>query len=291
MKKYLIILVILLLTGGTTCLLINLKKKNESLKEAVLPSILIAKVDLIKLTSERVDFLAHLQLVNDVPVGISIDSITYVFFVENEEIGKSSYAEPIHIKANDTSTITIPLSIFYKERIELFERLRKEGRDSSMLKINAILYSSLIPKGFNTVHIENKIPLILIPKIEVEKFKIEQISSSETLLGIDVLVMNNNTTGFSFSDFKYRIKIEDNKEIVGQIPGIIKIKSNNSTSVHIPVTLSFKQISQTLVDYIIQGKKMKYDITITTKPQTDVHSLKDSELIIHSNGEIGELRN
>ena len=34
---------------------------------------------------------------------------------------------------------------------------------------------------------------------------------------------------------------------------------------------------------------MKYDIIISTKPQTDIHLLKDSELIIHSNGEIGML--
>ncbi|WP_018344527.1 LEA type 2 family protein [Cytophaga aurantiaca] len=291
MKKYLAILIILLLIGGIIYTLTHFYKKNESIEEAALPSITIAKVDLIKLTSERADLLAHIQLVNNVPIGISIDSITYVIFVENEKIGKSSYAEPINIDANDTSTITIPLSINYKERIELFERLRKEGRDSSMLKIDAILYSSLIPKGSAKIKIEKKIPLILIPKIEVKKFKIEKLTTSETELGIDLLVLNNNTTQFSFSNFKYRIKIEDEKEILGEIPGTIQIKPNDSTSVHIPVQLSFKQISRTLADYIKKGKKMKYDITITTKPQTDIHSLKDSELMIHSNGEIGMLEN
>lgn len=280
----------MLLIGGIVCIVSHFQKKNESLEEAALPSITIAKVDLIKLTSEKADLLAHLQLINNIPIGIAIDSITYLIFVENEEIAKSRYAVPIQLHANGKSTITIPLSIYYEKSVKLFESLRKKGRDSSMLKINAILYSSLIPEEAAHIHVETKIPLVLIPKIKVKKFKIEQLTPSETVLGIDVLVLNNNTTQFSFSNFKYRIKIEDEKEILGEIPGTIKIKANDSTSVHIPLTLTFKQISQTLIDYIKKGKKMKYDITITTKPQTNIHSLKDSELIIHSNGEIGMLK-
>jgi len=289
MKKYLFLTFILLLIGGTIYAFVRFQKTKESLKDAAIPSIKIAKVDLIKLTSERADLLAHLELVNNVPIGISVDSITYIIFVENQDIGKSSCAEPIHLKANGTSMITIPLSIYYEKLIKLFERLRKEGRDSSMLKINAVLYSTIIPNGFADIKIEKKIPLILIPKIEIQKFKIEKLTSSGTSLGIDILVKNDNTMQFSFSNFKYQIKIENDKEIIGDIPNTIKIKPHDSTSIHIPIELSYKQITQTLVAYIKQGKKMKYDVTITMKPQTNIYSLKDSELIIHSTGEIGEL--
>jgi len=94
---------------------------------------------------------------------------------------------------------------------------------------------------------------------------------------------------FNFSDFKYTIKLEDHAGFSNTIPGTIRIAANDSTNVIIPLDLSFKEISQTLVDYIKKGKNLHYDITIVTKPQTSIYSFKNSEIILHSNGEIGTI--
>ena len=80
------------------------------------------------------------------------------------------------------------------------------------------------------------------------------------------------------------------KIIEGVIPQTIELPAKDSVHITIPLDLNFKQIEQTLVDYIRKGKNMRYDVTITTRPVTTIKTFKDSDIILHAAGKLKTIK-
>lgn len=285
-KKSFLILFFILLFTGIILFVIRLNKQDSSIVEKMLPEIHVVRTDVTGISEEEINLRANVLLENHMPVGVSIDSIAYVIFIIDKEIARSMYAKKIDINANDTSSIELPVSLAFKKLGKLFERLHNEGKDSTLMRMGIKIYSSLITNDSAWVHIKQNIPVIVLPAVRIEKLKIHKLTTSGVLVHISMMVINDNTMRFAFRDSKYKVIFEDHLGLEGVISEIIELPAKDSALITIPLDLNFKDIGQTLADYIRKGKDMKYDVTINTQPVSDIRSIKGSQIILHSAGTI-----
>lgn len=289
-KKTFISLLLILLLAGVILFVIRFNKRNSSVVETLLPEIHVLHADITGISEEEINLRVKVSLENRMPIGVLIDSIAYIIFIEDKQIAQSMYPKKIDIDANGKSSIELPVSLAYKKLGGLFERLHDAGKDSAQMRMNILLYSSLIPRDSAWIYIKLTIPVLVLPTVHLEHLKITNLNSSGATLNVSMKVVNENTMRFAFHDSKYKIIFEDHKAIEGAIPHIIELPAKDSAVVTIPLDLNFKQIGQTLADYIRKGKDMTYDVTITTRPVTNIETLKDSDIILHAAGKLKTIK-
>jgi LEA14-like dessication related protein len=289
-KKTFISLLLILLLAGVILFVIRLNKRNSSVVETLLPEIHVLRVDITGISEEEINLRVKVSLENRMPIGVLIDSIAYIIFIEDKQIAQSMYPKKIDIDANGKSSINLPVSLAYKKLGTLFGRLHRAGKDSTLMRMDVQVYSSLIPKDSALVHIHQMIPVLVLPRIHLKQLQIANLSTSGATVKVTMSVVNENTMRFAFHDSKYKIIFEDHKAIEGVIPHIIELPAKDSAVVTIPLELDFKQIGQTLADYIRKGKDMTYDVTITTRPVTNIETLKDSDIILHDAGKLKTIK-
>jgi LEA14-like dessication related protein len=290
LKISLIIFTIALIVLISLFLFWKSKAKN-TLENKLLPVIDITKIDLVNLSEEKVDLLAHLKLKNNTPISISIDSIAYTISLKNEQVAQSIYPEPIDLNAHNFSIIKLPITLYYKKVEKLFSDLKSKHIDSTVMKIRMMLYSKLIPSGSVSIEIEQNIPVIKMPQIDVQNIHVEKITTRGAIVMLALQIKNPNTMNFSFRDLTYNVTFENHEGIKGAIAQSVEIPAKDSTIVTIPLNLNYKDVAVTLGNYIEKGKNLQYDITLKTILITNIHALKNSELILHSNGKIKNIEN
>lgn len=258
--------------------------------EKLLPVVRVSAITVTGISAEEIKLLANITLENSIPVGISIDSIAYIVFIDNKQIAYSLYPKVVHIHANGRSTVALPVSLSYKKVEGLFERLHKAGKDSTRMKINLLLYSSFIPADSAWVHIKQNIPVVVLPAIHFEKLQVEKLTASGAQVQVTFMAVNDNTMRFSFRDSKYKVRFENHKALEGILLQTILLPAKDSVRVTIPLDLNVNAIGYTLIDYIRKGSNMKYDITITTRPVTTVATFSNSDIILHAMGELKDFK-
>ena len=288
-KKTFLVLFVLLLLAGAVFFILR-ANRHSSLIEKLLPSIHVLGMHVAGISKEELKLFSKVTLENHMPVGFAIDSIAYIVFIDNKQMVRSLYAEPVDLHANGESTIELPVSFEYKKLEELFERLHKIGKDSTRMTINLLLYSSVIPEDSAWVHITQNIPVVVLPAIHFEHLQIGKRTASGARVNVTLLVVNDNTMRFSFRDSKYKVSFENHKALEGTMLQTILLPAKDSVRITIPLDLNFNALGQTLIDYIGKGSHMKYDITVTTRPVTTVSTFKNSDIILHATGELKDFK-
>lgn len=131
------------------------------------------KVDLYGFFIKRVNFqrtVADVQILieNNSPVGLDADSLQYEVYIEDTEITRGSYNRPIHLKASDTTLLTLPVTL---DNQRLLRTLRSfEGRrDSADYTFKAKVFTDLpLLKGKPlNIKFTRRMPLYIIPELRM----------------------------------------------------------------------------------------------------------------------------
>ena len=282
----------IVILAGILYLIIYFQRPGNEVADKVVPQLELAHMQITSLTAERADMQMNMIIDNPAPVGFNIDSLSYTISIEGHNLINSTYPDPLQLEANDTTMVSLPLTIYYDKLQSVLDKLEEEGRDSVDYKINATIFSdaALIPNDEFELEVEKKMPLIRIPEIRVTDLSVENLSFSGALIQVETFIVNENVFPIGFEDMHYSFQLEDNETIEGHKPEAVSIEAKDSATITIPVELNFKEMGKGLIDLIKEGGDLQYDYWLRTTLTSDAHMLEDSEMILNASGTLKELK-
>ena len=131
------------------------------------------KVELYGFFIKSVNFqrtVADVQILveNTSPVGVDADSMQYEVYIEGTEVTRGSYNRPIHLKASDTTLLTLPVTLDNQRLVRTLRSLEGQ-RDSADYTLKARVFTDLpLLKGKPLkIQFTRRLPLYVIPEIKM----------------------------------------------------------------------------------------------------------------------------
>ena len=92
------------------------------------PKVRVTNTKLAGLSFEQADLVFDIEIKNPNPVGISLTGFDYDLLLNNKSFLKGDQNKQIEMKANDVSTIQIPLSLIYDNIFRTYNSLKNVAR-------------------------------------------------------------------------------------------------------------------------------------------------------------------
>lgn len=290
-KKVIFSVIGVAILAGIIYLVVKFQQSDKGVADYIVPQLQLAQMQLTNLTAEQADMNMNMVIDNPAPVGLNIDSLHYKVYIEGNEVVKTTYPDSIQVDANDTTTVSLPITIYYDKLVSVLDKLEKQGKDSVIYKIDATIFSDMdiIPKDTFNLEAEKLLPLVRSPEINITDLNVEDLSFSGATMKVEALVKNKNVFSFGFENMSYRLQIEDNEWMEGDKPGTVNIPAKDSATITIPVELNFKELGQGLYDLIRKGDELTYDFRLSTSMVSDEHILEESDITLNATGKLKTL--
>lgn len=287
-KKIIFLVIGLVVLAGILYIAIKLQRSDKEVADYVVPALQLADIQVTKLTADKADMTMRMAIDNPAPVGIRIDSLHFVIYIEDNEVARNTYPDSLQIEASDSTGFSLPLTLYYNKLQSVLNNLEQQGQDSANYRVDATIFTkmAIIPKDKLNINIEKRLPLILPPDIQVADIGVEDVGLSGATLKTDIVVTNKNAFSFAFQDIYYAVRLDNNEPVEGNKPGTVNIPAKGSTTISIPAELEFKEMGKNLIDLIRKGDDIRYSFHMNTNLVSDSDVLEDSEIRMNASGKL-----
>ncbi len=258
-------------------------------KTFLLPRLELSELEITSLTSQKTEMMVKADIKNQLPLSFTIDSFQYTIFINDIEILKDHYKKSISLKRNTSSLISLPITIFNDSLSSVIKANRRENVDSIEFHFHGSFFTDIFFKKKFNIDIKRLIPRFYIPEVKAEHFDIDSINFSRAVVQLLVSINNKNAFSFKADSIAYEVSIEDNQWIKGSISGFTDIHAKSVSNLTIPLTISFKEVSKTLWDLLTRGNKVRYNLHLTFKIESDNNMVNKSKVILESEGSVKSL--
>jgi LEA14-like dessication related protein len=291
-KKILLTVLLLFIAAIATFFIwryVGYEHDRDPNKTFLLPRVELSDIEITSLTAEKTEMTLRVLIKNQIPLSFTADSLQYKLFINNVEVVKDHYKDSIKIGSNDSSWITLPITIFNRDLVSVLGTDKREHLDSVEYRLQLSFYtSSFFNKHFD-LNLERLLPLVSIPEVKEDHIEIDSLNFSRAAIRLLVSVTNQNVFGLKAKNIAYQLSIENNEWIKGEIPGFTDIKAKSVTPLAVPVRLSIKEVGKTLFDLLKKGENVRYRLRLTFKMEPDNNMMKNSSVIIESEGTVKSL--
>jgi LEA14-like dessication related protein len=294
MKKGLIILIIIILVVAGLVLYIVLpgllQKKKDPYATLIKPRIEQMAIIIKELDKEKTTMDMKVLVDNPSPIGFSLDSLSYKLFIGGTEVMKSSYPKAIKLEGNDSTWITLPVTVFNKKLVNELKELEKKKIDSVQYRIKSQVYAN-IPFKDGPINLDYaiKAPAFVIPKVKVKGVEVKKIGLKESKAVFKAEIDNPNPIPFEYKNTTYKVKIDKDKLMEGKIDTAVIIPKYSKKVLDFPVEISLKETGETIFKMLLKPKDVDYYFNFKTTLISKSNMLKDSKMFIEDEGKLKEL--
>lgn len=269
-------------------LVTNYSRSGKNVAE-LLPELKIASIQILDLDSEKA--VANMQMQFDNPlIGIHVDSLYYTMYIEGIEVIRSTYPAPFDLPSDSSSVLSLPVTIYYDKLIPLLKNLDKKGLDSVTYKVTTIAYTNYLLKKKMVIETERYLPLIKIPEIAIENIRIGKLGVSNTIVSISIALYNPNVFAFGFKDMNYKVRINEDNTIEGNMPESVWTPAKDTTKFTIHSNIDLKDAAENIVDYLLKPAKSSYTIRSDMKIISKHEMIENSKMILTASGTLKEIK-
>ena len=291
-KRILFLIVIAVILIPATFLLIRYiayVKDTSPDKTFLTPQIDAAIVELTGISRQKVEMIVKLKINNPLPFTLTADSFSFRLSMDGQKIIYSTYTQSVSVKRNDSTWISLPLSVLRQDINAISSRADQQQKDSVMYVLDATFYTHIpFKKSFNVQKIK-LLPVIHILSLKINKIEIDSLKFSNASLTIHTLFINKNAFPLNFSDINYTMLIQNHQWATGGRNGKVHIPAKSNTEIDMPMHVNFKQIGKTAFDLLTKSDSVDYDFTVTLKLVTENKSIKNNKVVIESAGKLKPL--
>ncbi len=268
---------------------VNYVRDKDPDKTFLVPRLELSLIEISSLTSEKTEMTAKMIIKNQMPLSFTADSMQYRIFINDAEVMKSRYKKSITLKSDDSSLISLPITIFNHDLISVLKSNERKNIDSVEYRLEASFYTDIVFRKKINVDIKRLLPMIYIPVAKAEHIKIDSLNFSRAAIQLLVSIKNKNGFPMKSKNIAYEFSIEGNKWIKGIIPGITDIKEKSVTELQIPVRISLKEVSKTLFDLLKKGSNVNYKLRLACRIESENNMVRNAKVILENSGSVNSL--
>lgn len=268
---------------------VGYKRDKSPHKTFLLPRAELSILEITSLTAEKTDMTVNVLLKNQLPISFTADSLQYSIFINGVEVIKSHHKKTITLESNDSSWISLPLTILSHQLKSILNASERKNLDSVEYRLKATFFTDIVFRKKFDVDINRLLPLIYIPELSSDNIQVDSLNFSRAAILLNVSIKNQNVFPIKAKTIAYKFAIEDHEWIEGIIPGVTEIKEQSITELQIPIRISFKEVGKTLFDLLKKGKNVKYNLELRFRIDSENHSVMNSKVILKSSGSVKSL--
>jgi LEA14-like dessication related protein len=262
--------------------LMNLVQKGSVEK----PKVRVSKTKLTGLTFDQADLLFDIEIKNPNPIGISLTGFDYDLLLNNNSFLKGDQKKQIEMKANDVSTIQLPLSLLYENIYKTYKSLKNEEKITYSLKTGLSFNLPVLGEVRIPVSTSGDIPSIKIPAISLHSLKLKRITFTGADFDLAIGINNPNSFEFIINTLRYGLDINQARWVDGQTSQKATIQEKNSNTLHIPFSLNFLQVGSSLYQEISHGGSLNYQFSGKANLSSTLEILGKVDLPFDISGQI-----
>lgn len=289
MKKGIIITLILALLIGALVWFFTRPATGDKLAEKLAPSLKTIHFQVTDIESDHLKLIAHATLENKAPVGLHLDKMTNVFSIEGQEVARTTYDQPVDLEANDTSSISIPVTLKQDLIAAILKKKRNKGHDSITYHLKTCLFGTALPSEGLCIERSKHMVLPMIPEVGLVDVDLQKLRLSNTKVGISLWMYHRYAFDIKLSNLQYEFNLAQQKALKGSMPGIVDIPSGDTTTITVPVQLNLKELSKSVATLIQKGDSTPYTLKLTANIVSESELFKDGKIVLKASGTKGDL--
>jgi LEA14-like dessication related protein len=220
---------------------------KEAVKEPEV-SVTDMQVKAISLSDMKVDFTLGVK--NPNPLGISLSGMRYKLDIDDKSLLSGDSRQKMKVKANSSSSVTLPLSINYKDL---------SGGIGALLKKDKVAYALSGDLDFGLFRIPYKkqgvLDLPSMPKVSVASMKVDRMKLSGMDVTVVLQVVNNNSFPVKLDGIHYGLKVADTTLLSGGASQPLSLEPNASGRLPVGISLSYGNLGN-VANSILKGKSV-----------------------------------
>jgi len=283
--------IVILLFVGVLLTRWFIAKRNDPYATFIVPRLEMSAFEITSITKAETKMNMVLMIDNPSPFGVKLDSLTYRVYIGGTEVMKSTYPKSMELTKMDTGMIMLPLTVHNQTLIETLKKLEYTHTDSVNYKVVSDLYIDLpfLKNKPRHVEVERYLPAFLLPVVEIEDIKFEQVKLHDTFIHVSASITNRNDFDISFKEIYYKVSINGNEISHGNISDTVFIPAKGTAVIRVPVRLEMKEIASDVPDLLFNKDDTEYDFYAEMKIVAEPNTIRDSQVIIEMNGMVKEL--
>ncbi len=294
MKKIgLLVLVLLVAGAGVFAYRWYNRSKDDPYKTFIKPRVEMSSFQITNLTKEQTTATMKVLIDNAAPVGFKADSLTYQIYMAGAEVMRSTYPKPVQLKANDSSVISLPVTIDNEKMLAKLKEFKNEGTDSVEYTMKAQVYTDLPflkDKPLNLTF-SKKMPAYIIPDVKLVDTDLNKLGLNETKMTAKVEIKNHNAMPFRIKQTTYRINLEGKEFAEGRIDTMINIPANGKTVLELPMQVTLKEGIKAGVKMLTKPEEVDYSFSFRTRlvDAKGNNTFENSRMVMTGQGKMSEL--
>lgn len=254
------------------------------------PVVSIESVDFGGISFESVELLFNVLIENPNQVGVSLSSFDYELLLNDKSFVKGDQREGMQIDANASSTVQIPVSLTFTEIIESVQSVAQQ--DTSRYRFTSGFAFSLPVIGDVRIPVQRSgdLPVVRTPTVEVEHFKIDNITFTGADATLALNVGNPNSFSLGLRDMQYNFSVDGVNLLQGVRDTAISINRNDESRIEIPVSVSFVDFGQAIYNIIRGEQTAQFRLTGSAKFDSSLDFFRDIPLDFDTSGDLPLVR-
>ncbi len=234
--------------GGCAVVKEHVKEPQVNLRDV--------RVTAMSLTGATLAF--DLDVRNPNPLGISMQGFTYRLDLGGETLLKGTEDRKLHVGANRTSQVTVPLSLEFDKVYKLLASLK--GKDTVQYHVSGDAKFGLFSVPYDKT---GTLPLPQLPEVSLQGVRVQQLTMSGAQLALDLRVKNANRFPIRFSGLDYQLKLGDAPLVQGQSSQAFAVEPNQSGTLRLPINISYSRMAD--LTHALQGGSLPVSVTGSIK--------------------------
>ena len=223
---------LLLLPFGLT--LLSCAALKEGIKK---PEVAMQQVKVTAITLGGMDVAFVLAIKNPNPLGITLEGLSYKLDIEEKPLLRGNTGQKLKLAANGSSTVTLPLTLAYKEMFDGASALLKQ--DKVRYALGGDIDFGLFKLPYET---SGTLEIPSLPRVTIGKLGLKRV----TLSGIDIEVglemKNENRFPLRLEGIDYDLKIANGTVARGRSLAPLSLGAGKQGRLALGMSLSYSEL-------------------------------------------------
>ncbi|OON68279.1 hypothetical protein B0919_14090 [Hymenobacter sp. CRA2] len=256
----------------------------------LLPTLENASMNVGNITADSLKARMQVSLQNHAPMGLRIDSFSYVTRIDGERMAQGAKTEPTVVKRRGSSQLDIPLSV---DMSQLKRKIKDIQQDCVDVEMVMQMYTRLPLMGVEKIpiRVSKKVYVPKMPKVEVADVDVTHLGLKRGEATVNLRVTNYNPFPVTIRSVKYTFRIGgDDMEVKGLETKDVTFRKRGTEIMPIHVTFQPKALPKVAFKSLFKADKTAYDLNGVAVVAAGRHNPKDMSMRFNSEGTLKELK-
>lgn len=229
--------------------------------ETVKPNAQLTATRLANINFEEAELVFDLEIENQNPIAINVARLDYDLKIEDQSLLSGVTAQGLQIKPASTSTVQLPVTLKFDDLRKLPGEIWQQDRFTYQLDSAFVVDLPVIGPYAIPVSKKGELPVPKLPTIRIETIQLKSLSLVAAELVAQVEIDNPNVFDLGFSDFDYRLNVNQQPWGQGSVNKSGRISKKSKGTIEVPLKLNIASMGQTAYRLLSNREMLEYQLT------------------------------